>query len=235
MASFAPPSGDLPDWLQQGNTGQLQQFLGQLPALFNTKGLNTSYQNAISSEMNQGRALAAAGSRQYANRAAQTGASGLGAGFAAGQALLPYFDQRNSMLSDLEKQKLMARTQQAQLTGDLAGRIAQLQQMRQGMISDYSTAQQKLQQEGGQFDTTQEERQREFNTTSGLQQQGMNLDALKLAMSVPRQHYTWNTDQSGHPSTPFDEQQAGAFGQQQNYFNTLRNKIGNASNVGNFF
>lgn len=226
MPTFAPPSGDLPAWLQQGNTGQLQSLLGQLPQLFNTKGLNTSYQNAISGEMNQGRALAAAGSRQYANRAAQTGASGLGAGFAAGQALLPYFDQRNSMLSDLEKQKLLARTQQAQLSGDLAGRIGQLQQMRQGMISDYSTAQQKLQQESTQFDTTNTERQREFNTTSGQQQQGLNLDALKLAMQVPRQHYQWNEDQFGKPEGPGAADAKQGYQNQQNYWGQIQQKLG---------
>jgi hypothetical protein len=235
MASFAAPSSDLPSWLQQGNTAQLQQVLSSLPALFNTKGLTNRYNGAISSELAQGQALASAGARQYANRAAQVGASGLGAGFAQGQAMLPYFNQRNDMLTDLEKQKALARSQQGQLASDLAGRIGQLQQMRQATISDYSSGQQKLQQEASQFDTSQSEREREFNTTAGMQQQSQNLDAMKLAMSLPRQRYEWNTGMNGQPLTANDRQQQQGFSQQQNYFGQLRSALGRTAGVGTFF
>lgn len=221
-------SSDIPSWLQSDNTGQMQALLARLPKLFSTKALTNRTNAAINTQIGMGQAMSSAAGRQYANRAAQVGASGMGAGFAMGQAMLPYFGQRNEMLSDLEKQKAIARQQQGQLSSDLAGRIGQLQAMRQSNISEYSTAQQRMQQEGDQFTASQSERSREFDVSAGMQQQGMNLDRMKLAMSMPRQRYQWNTNNAGTPIDANDRRQAQGYDNQQAYFANLRNSLNRA-------
>lgn len=140
-----------PSFLGGSNIGGLQRLQGQLPGLFNTKPLEQSYQNLASSNLDTGRALAAAAGASYSNRAAQSGASRQGAGFAAAQAMLPIYGQNNQLMADFATKKLQAQTGQAGAGIDLSSTMAKLLAARQGMLADYSLGSQRLAQGNQQF------------------------------------------------------------------------------------
>jgi hypothetical protein len=91
----------------------LRNFQSSIPNLYNTSGLNTSYNNMMNSMMSSGRNLAAAGASAYANKAMQSGASGAGASFAQAQSMLPLWTQRAQMMTDFQKADLQNRQAQA--------------------------------------------------------------------------------------------------------------------------
>lgn len=239
MVNLAP-SGQIPSSLQGSPWKPLQQQQNQLAGLFDTSGLQSAYQNQASGNLDQGRALAAAAASSYTNRAAQSGASSLGAGFARGQAMLPIYQQNNALMSDFASKQLQAKTSQGQIGSDIAGRIGQLQSARQSMLSDYMQGQQRLQQGNQQFNAdldyrnralaqnqtqfagSQNEKGREFDVNAGQQGQMNRLRALQLAMQMPRQNYSWNTNWAGGPINQSDATAMQNFGQQNQFFNGLR-------------
>lgn len=238
------PSGNIPSFLQNGTWGALKQQQNQLGSLFDTSGIENAYNQQIGMDMNMGRATAAAAAARYANTAAQSGASQLGAGFAQSQALLPVFQQANQMRSDLASKQLQARSQQATVGADIAGRIGQLQSAQKSMLADYMGNQQRLfqnqqqfnqdldyrnralAQNQSQFNASQSERSREFDVTSG--QQGMlnRLQALQLAMRTPFPIHSWySTDMYGNGRTPADQSAVNDIYQQGQLYGNIRNQL----------
>lgn len=247
----------LPKYLQGSDTWRpLADYQQQLGGMFDTSDISSNYEGAISSQFDSGRAMAAAAASQYQNRAQQVGASGLGAGYASGQAMLPAWQQANTMRADLASKQLQARTQQAGIGADLASRIGQLQSARQGQLFDYTNQQRNraqsslqfgqdldyrnraLAQNQSQFTTSEADRNSQFGQTYDLQNRQLaaqtnsqssndRLRALQLAMQTPRNSYSWSTDNSGNPINMSDQKNANAFGQQQAFFNNIRNQIGN--------
>lgn len=226
---FAPPS-----FLAGANVGSLQRLQGQLPGLFNTKPLEQAYGNLASSNLDSGRALAAAAGASYSNRAAQSGASRQGAGFAAAQAMLPIYGQNNQLMADLATKKLQAQTGQAGAGIDISKAVAQLLASRQGMLADYSLGSQRLAQQGQQFNADLGFRNQQlaqqgsqFQQQLGVEQGGNRLKALQLAMMKRPQEFSWNTNGSGVPTTLYDQSQQQGYQNQRNFYGGIQNSLAN--------
>ena len=139
---------DFPAWMPRDNnttnTQQLTQFQKQIPGLLNTAGVEKSYHNQIDGMMAQGRGHAAAAGQAYGQRAIQAGASGMGAGFAQAQAMLPMYAQQGAMLSDLAGIQQRAKAGQASEMGGAASQLSSMAAQREGMMTDYAQNQQRF-------------------------------------------------------------------------------------------
>ncbi len=243
------PSANIPGFLSGPNPWRAAaQYAQQLPALFDTSAQRQNVENQISGNFDSGRSAAAAAASRYANTASQSGGSSQGAGFAAGQAMLPFYRQANDARAQFGQLDLQARGQQAGIGADLARSIGQLQQQRQGMLSDYFQGQQRLNQGNNQFSqdldyrnralaqnqsqfgSSQYERGREFDTTTQLQL----LQSLGLlgggAGGGGRggggggASFSYNTNLNGQPLGPSD---VGGF----NAFNQYRQNLVANTNI----
>lgn len=213
----------LPSYLQQNPASASQSYLSQLPGMFNTSGLQSAYGNQEQSNWDSGSALAAAAANQYVQRAQQSGASTLGAGFAQASAMLPVYQQNASMQSDLQNKMLQYKAQQATIGAGLSGDIGRLQGQYQGTLSDYFLNQQKLQQQQQQFGDTFGLQQRQLSASVANQNaqnslQGASL-ALKYAPSGAGNSY--ETGVLGQPSSPQDAATMARVNQQQTYLRSV--------------
>lgn len=223
------PQSTVPSYLQTQPWAASQSYLNQLPGMFNTSGLKNSYQTLENQNFNQGSALAAAAANQYVQRARQSGASTLGAGYAQASAMLPVYQQNAQMNSDLQNKLLQYHSQQAQIGAGLSGDIGRLQSGYQSTLADYLTTQQKLQQSQGQFGATFGQNQQNLNQQGAYQQGQLANQRLNLAMQYQKQNpfvgaYATNPD--GSPMSPIDGQIMAAAKQSQNYSNNIRGAFG---------
>lgn len=243
MTPTPTPSFSVPNFMQGKPWQPAQQFAGQVPGLFDTTQMMQRGQDAITSQLAQARAAAASASAQYVNRAQQSGASGLGAGFAQGQAMLGAYNSANQAYSDLAGRQLQAKMAQGNLQGELYGRIGQLMGARQGQIGDLYTGFQNraqnqsqfnsdldyrnrsLAQNQSQFDASLSERKNEFGVTSGQSGMQNRLAALALAMKAPRQSFSWHTNASGNPMGDADATAMQGYGRQQDFYGNLQNQL----------
>ena len=129
----------------------LRNFQSSIPNLYNTSGLNTSYNNMMNSMMSTGRNLAAAGASAYANKAMQSGASGAGASFAQAQSMLPLYSQRAQMMTDFQKADLNNRQAQADIGFKTASSIEDQSLAYKKLLSDYITRTQANDTESAKF------------------------------------------------------------------------------------
>lgn len=207
MAMSLAPSGTLPSFLQ-GNPWQASQsYLNQLPGQFNTSGLQKSYQQQEAGNLSQGSALAAAAANQYVQRAHQSGASTLGAGFAQASAMLPIYQQNAEMNSDLQNKLLQYHTQQAQIGAGLSSDIGRQQGQYQSTLADYLMGQQKLQQQQSQFGQSFGLSQQTEANTRSFQQGQLKNQAAQLALQYGPQNaggfYFTNNNGQLAGSTPY--------------------------------
>lgn len=209
----------LPSYLQQNTAASAQNYMRQLPGLFNTSGLTSAYNNQISTNFDQGRALAAAAANQYTQRAQQEGGSTLGAGFAQAGAMLPVYAQNASLQSDLANKQLQYRGQQATLGAGLAGDIGRLQSAQQGTWSDYLLNQQRLQQQQQQFYGTMGLQQQQLNQTAKQQaaQNGLQGAALALQYAPRGTGSSYYTNNNGSGMSYADQQTINRVNSQQSY------------------
>lgn len=242
----------LPGYLQGNTIKSLQDYQNTIPKMFDTSGLDQSYNALNQSNFSQGRALAAAAGASYSNRAAQSGGSRLGAGFAEAQSMLPIYNQGHQLLADLATKKLQAATGQAAAGGDTARAIGQLQQSRQAMLADYFGNQQRIGLQKQQLAQNQTQfnsdlgfrnqqlaqQQSQFGDTLGLQKQQLasqtqnqandtRLRSLQLALGQPQKSYSFSTDMFGNPVSVGDAQAQQGFQQQNSYYNNLRTQLNN--------
>lgn len=170
----------IPSYLQQNTAAAPQSYMAQLPGLFNTSGLTSSYNNQISTNFDQGRALAAAAANQYTTRAQQEGGSTLGAGFAQAGAMLPVYAQNAALQSDLANKQLQYRGQQATIGAGLAGDIGKLQSQQQSTYSDYLMNQQRLNQQQQQYLGQFSQNEQQFRQTAAEKAREFNLQLSAL-------------------------------------------------------
>lgn len=232
MATSLAPSGTLPSFLQ-GNPWQASQsYLNQLPGQFNTSGLQKSYQQQEAGNLSQGSALAAAAANQYVQRARQSGASTLGAGFAQASAMLPIYQQNAEMNSDLQNKLLQYHTQQAQIGAGLSGDIGRLQGQYQGTLADYFLSQQRLQQQQNQFGQTLGLQQQQTNQQGAYQQGQLRNQAAQIGLQyAPRPAGAYATNLYGSPMTGADARSMQGIQQNQNYLQGILGSLGYGGGV----
>lgn len=177
-----------PSYLNGPNTGELQAAYRSIPRAFNTSGVEQSYQNQMGMNLSQAKSTTDAMARAAENRAFQGGGK-VGASFAAADAMLPYFQQNQSMLGDLEDYKLRAAQSRLAAQTSIAGSLAGLRQGQQGMQMQYDIAGQNRAQQGGQFDRTLAQNAAQFGAQNSLQTRQQDFserqyrDALRLQQS----------------------------------------------------
>lgn len=175
-----------PSWINNSNVKGLQAFQSQIPGLFDTSGMESSYGNMMASMLSGQRAGANAAAQSYATRQLNAGGNPVGAGFAVGGQMLNAYRQQQAMQADLQKNILASRQAQGNLTGDVVSEIARQQAARMSMLNDYHGNQQKLYQNQSQFDADQalkkllqqqqlSQQNSQFNKSYGLDQQKMAL------------------------------------------------------------
>lgn len=236
-------NGPAPSYLAGNDTGALQSYLGQLPSMFNTSGLQSSYATMNQGVSDNSRAMAAAAANAYVNRARQSGASQLGAGFAQAGAMLPGYAQIAQNNADLAGKQLQYTSQQAQIGAGLSSDIGKLQAAHQSALSDYYLNQQKLQQsqsqfgqdlgfrqqqlaqQQSQFGQSQAQQLSEFGQTNALQLGNQQLNALQLASRLRTQPYGYSTDMGGNPLTAGDASNMQMANQQNQFGLNLRNSL----------
>lgn len=167
------PATQFPSYLNQNQTGALQQTYRQIPKAFDTSGVESAYNNQMGMNLAQGKATTGAMGRAAESRAFQSGGK-VGASFAAADALLPYFQQNQSMMGDLADYKLRAAQNRIQAQGQIGGQLAGFGYQGAGQKLQYDLAGQERQQQGGQFDKTLAQNAAQFAAQNALQlrQQG---------------------------------------------------------------
>jgi hypothetical protein len=188
------PATAFPSYLNGPNTGELQAAYRSIPGAFNTSGVQQTYQNQMGMNLAQGKSTTDAMARAAENRAFQGGGK-VGASFAAADAMLPYFQQNQSMLGDLEDYKLRAAQSRLAAQTGIGNSLAGFRQGNQGMRMQYDLAGQAREQQGGQFDRTLAQNAAQFGAQNSLalRQQGFTErqydDMLKLGPSGGRGGY----------------------------------------------
>jgi hypothetical protein len=174
-----------PSYLSGPQTGELQQAYRSIPKAFNTSGVENAYQGQMGMQLAQGKSTTGAMGRAAESRAFQSGGK-VGASFAAADAMLPYFQQNQSMLGDLEDYKLRAAQSRLAAQTGIGNSLAGFRQGNQGMRMQYDLAGQAREQQGGQFDRTLAQNAAQFGAQNSLalRQQGFTErqyeDQLKL-------------------------------------------------------
>lgn len=162
------PATQFPSYLNApAPTGQMQSLYRQAPGIFNTQGVEDSYNAQIGMNTAQGLSTTGAMGRAAESRAFQSGGK-VGSSFAAADAMLPYLQQNQTLLGDEADYKLRAAQNRFQAQAGLAGQIGGMQQQRTGNLLNYDLASQQRAQQGGQFDKTLAEQQSEFGSNNSL-------------------------------------------------------------------
>lgn len=227
MAMSLAPSAALPSFLQSQPWQSSQNQLSQLPGQFNTSALRNSYGQQEAQNWSQGSALAASAANQYVQRARQSGASTLGAGFAQASAMLPVYQQNAEMNTQLQNQLLQYHTQQAQIGAGLSGDIGRLQSQNQSTLADYLTTQQKLAQSQLQFGDTFGLQQRQLASQSAYQQGQLKNQSAQLALQyAPRGSGAYSTYNNGTPMSPGDASQMARLSGNQSYLQSILGGLG---------
>lgn len=152
---------------------ELSNTFRQASRGFNTQGTEAAYNAQMGMNFAQGQSTTSTMARAAENRAQRTGGQ-VAASFAAGSAMLPYHQQNQSMLGDLEDYKLRAATSRLQMMGGLAGQMAGLRQGQQGQLADYYNQGANREQQGNQFNLSLGEQQRQFAAQQALRTRGQD-------------------------------------------------------------
>lgn len=248
-------SGPAPSYLQSNPWSADQSYLGKLPGMFDTSALTGAYQQMNQQTLGNAGAMAAAATNAYLNRARQSGASQLGAGFAQAGAMLPAYSQVAQNNADLFGKQLQYSTAQAQLGAGLSNDIGQLQTQHANTLQDYYLNQQKLAQSQSQFGQDLGFRQQQlaqnqlqFGDTFGLQQRQLNSQTsyqqgqlanqrLSLAAQYQKQNpfmASYSTNLDGSPMSPIDGQAMARANQNFTSSQNLMSALGGRGGAGSF-
>lgn len=157
-----------PSYLQnQPQVGELQQAYRSIPGAFDTSGYESNVRNMSAMDLAQGKASVGAMARAAENRATQGGGK-VQSSFAAGSALLPYFQQQQSQMADLQDYKLRAAQSALAARTSIGGALAGYRQGAQGNMLNYDLAGQARQQQGGQFGQNLAQQAAQFSAENAL-------------------------------------------------------------------
>lgn len=227
-----------PSYLNGPQTGELQQAYRSIPKAFDTTGVQNAYQGSMAMNLAQAKTTTGAMGRAAESRAFQSGGK-VGASFAAADAMLPYFQQNQSMLGDLEDYKLRsAQSALAARTG-IGNSLAGFRQGNQGMRMQYDLAGQARDQQGGQFDRTLAQNAAQFGANNSLAVRGQDFEEQKYRDQLALQRSSLRGRGGGGGSTPTWGQAAAIMQASNNALGqgtaaSYWNNIGNAARSGGF-
>lgn len=137
----------MPSWLSKSadaNLGELTSSYAGVGAAFDPSGQVAARNNAIGYNTSAGTQAANNAATEYSNRAAQSGASQLGAGVVKAQAMMPVLQQNAALKTDAADVAAKAHQEAATLASQIAGTIGQLRMSYLGQLTQYAQGQQGL-------------------------------------------------------------------------------------------
>lgn len=137
---------ELPSWLSKtgGDIHELTDTYSRIGSAFDPTGQVKARNDAISYNTSAGTQAANNAATEYSARAAQSGASTLGAGAVKAQAMMPVFSQNAQLKTDAADVAAKAHQQGVALAGQIAGTIGELRSSYLSMMTGYAQGQQKL-------------------------------------------------------------------------------------------
>lgn len=137
----------LPSWLSpnpDSNLGELTSAYAGIGAAFDPSGQVKARNDAIGYNTSAGTQAANNAATEFSNRAAQSGASQLGAGVVKAQAMMPVLAQNAALKTDAADVAAKAHQEGATLASQIASTIGQLRQSYLSQLTSYATGQQQL-------------------------------------------------------------------------------------------
>lgn len=144
----------LPSWMSTNpdqNLSELLQSYAGVGAAFDPSGQVQARNDAIGYNTAAGGQAANNAATEYANRAAQSGGSSLGAGVVKAQAMLPVMQQNAALKTDAADVAAKSHKEAATLSSQIASTIGQLRNSYLQSLTGYATDQQRMQLQSGQF------------------------------------------------------------------------------------
>lgn len=138
---------EMPSWMStdpSGNMGELLDSYSKIGAAFDPSGQVAARNAAIGYNTSAGTQAANNAATEYSNRAAQSGASGLGAGAVKAQAMMPVLSQNAALKIDAADTAAKTHQQGATLAAQIASTIGELRTSYLGMLTGYAQGQQGL-------------------------------------------------------------------------------------------
>lgn len=169
-------SVELPDWLKGSADSQLAELMqtyGDINTAFDPTGQVQARNDAIGYNTSAGSQAANNAATEFSNRAAQSGASQLGAGVVKAQAMLPVLSSNAQLRTQAADVAAKAHQDAVGLAAQVANTIGNLRQSYLQTLTGYATGQQQMQLQNSQFNAGQAQNQSQF-------QQGLNLDQQKF-------------------------------------------------------
>lgn len=170
-------SVELPDWLKGSADSQLAELMqtyGGINTAFDPSGQVQARNDAIGYNTSAGTQAANNAATEYSNRAAQSGASQLGAGVVKAQAMLPVLSQNAQLKTNAADVAAKAHQDAAGLAAQVANTIGNLRQSYLQTLTGYATGQQQMGLQNQQFLAGQAQNQSQFNAGMSLDQQKFN-------------------------------------------------------------
>lgn len=138
----------LPSWLSSSgansNIKELTDTYAGIGAAFDPSAQVAARNNQIGYNTSAGNQAANNAATDYSNRAAQSGASGLGAGAVKAQSLMPVLSQNAQLRTDAADVAAKAHQDATSLAAQVAGTIGQLRTSYLSSLTQYATGQQQL-------------------------------------------------------------------------------------------
>lgn len=142
-----PDQIKLPSWLSTNYDSQMGELLktySGIGAAFDPTAQVKARENAATYNLASGTSAANNAATEYANRAAQSGASSLGAGAVKAQAMMPVLGQNAALKTDAADIAAKSHEDAISLASQIAGTISQLRTSYLGTLTGYITQQQQL-------------------------------------------------------------------------------------------
>lgn len=177
---------ELPSWLSRNPDDSMRELTSAYAGIgtaFDPTGQVEARNNAIAYNTTAGSQAANNAATEYSNRAAQSGASGLGAGAVKAQAMMPVLSQNAALKIDAADTAAKSHQQGAALASQIAGTIGNLRTNYLQMLTGYAQGQQGL-----QLDKYRAEQQ----VALGQSGQAMDYIRAQQAMQLDR----WKAEQA---------------------------------------
>jgi len=161
FASLQTPSADkyeLPSWLSPNPNDQLGELIssyGKIPAAYDTTNQVAANNKSIAYNTSAGTQMANNAATEYSNRAAQSGASGLGAGVVKAQSMMPVLAMNTKVRADSANIAAKASQEAATLASQVAGTIGQLRIQYLTHLTGYAENKAQLDLQNQQFQQNQ--------------------------------------------------------------------------------
>lgn len=182
----------MPDWLNQNpdsQLGELLQTYGGIGSNFDPTGQVQARNDAIGYNTSAGTQAANNAATEYSNRAAQSGASQLGAGVVKAQAMLPVLSQNASLKTQAADVAAKAHQDAAGLAAQIASTIGNLRTSYLSTLTGYAQGQQQMQTQNSQFNASlgMDQQRLNFEREQTYQQQQAQDRARQLALAQTSQ------------------------------------------------